>query len=365
VSDQTVTVGVPVYQGQDFLGEALAALQAQTYTDIRVLISLDGPDAGGSEIITPFLRDPRFVLTTRRRRKGWAGNINWLMRHTDTAYWCYQQQDDLIDVDYLECLVDHLRAAPQAAVAYCDIQAFGQADWSMAQQSLVGHPVTRQLRLLHEHLPAVPFRGVTRTEALREMDRLPFNPVSNFAVDTVWMAAMARTGELHRVPGYRYRKRYHDANIHTKWPTWPAQQRQRAWATHCADMLHEGLKLSGLTVQERRLLWAAAVMRLTDPRLAGDYVAPDETGPAQWAGVLATFTARIRAHRPAVATELDMSAPELVAWTEDFHRAEGATRPHRLRRELATALPPRARSAARVAKRRLAAARARGHGSRR
>jgi hypothetical protein len=353
VTDQRVTIGVPVYQGQDFLADVLAAVQAQTYTDLRVLISLDGPEAGCSQIVEPFLRDPRFVLTTRQRRKGWAGNINWLMRNTDTAYWCYQQQDDLIDVDYIECLVDHLRATPGASVAYCDIQAFGQADWSMAQESLVGDPVIRQLRLLHENLAAVPFRGVTRTEALREMGRLPYNPVSNFAVDTVWMAAMARAGELHRVPGYRYRKRYHDANIHTKWPTWPVAQRQRAWGTHCADLLHEGLKLPQLTVQERRLLWVSALMRLTDPRLAGAYVVPAETGPAEWGGVLATFTGRMRAHRPAVAAELDMSAGELAAWTQDFHRPEGAVRPGRVRRELEAAIRPRARSAATVARRRL------------
>lgn len=335
MSGHTVTVGMPVYRGQDFLPEVLAAVQDQTYRDLRVLISVDGADPECEQLIRPYLRDPRFVLTIRQNRRGWVGNLNWLMRNTDTPYWCYQQQDDLIAPDYLEHLVDHLRSTPEAAVAYCDIEAFGQAEWRMAQDPVLGPPVTRQLTLLNAHLAAVAFRGVTRTEALREMDRLPANPVENFAVDTVWMSAMARSGELHRVPGFRYRKRYHDANIHTKWPTWPAPRRRQAWSTHCADMLHEALKLPLLTVQERRLLWSAGVTRLTDPKLAGAYVVPAETGPPERARLLSDFLARIRSHRPGVAGALDMSAHELAWWSADLHRAEGAPRPDRLRREVA------------------------------
>lgn len=357
--EHVVTVGVPVYRGELFLAETLACIQAQTYRDIRVLISIDGPDPASEEIARPFLADHRFVLRTHQKRKGWVGNIDWLMRHTDSAYWCYQQQDDVIDPDYLEHLVDHLRASPQAAVAYCDLQAFGQVDWSITQESLTGHPLTRQLTLLHEHVPAVAFRGVTRTAALREMGRLPANPVGNFAVDTVWMAAMARSGELHRVPGFRYRKRYHDANVHTKWPTWPAPRRQRAWATHCADMLQQALQAPNLTVQQRRLLWAAALNRLTDPRLAGAYVVPAETGPAERARLLTVFTARVRAHRPEAEAELDLSTAELAGWTEDFHRAEGAARAGRLRRELSASAPPAVRKGARAARAGFTAARSR------
>lgn len=334
MSGHTVTVGVPVYRGQDFVAEALATVQAQSYRDLRVLISLDGPDPVCEEAVRPFLADRRFVLTTRQNRRGWVGNLNWLMRHTDTAYWCYHQQDDLIDPDYLAELVDHLRATPKAAVAYCDIQAFGQADWRIEQDSVTGHPVTRQLALLHEHLAAVAFRGVTRTEAIRHMGRLPANPEENFAVDTVWMAAMARSGELHRVPGYRYRKRYHDANVHTKWPTWPAPRRHRAWATHCADLLHEALQVPQTTVQERRLLWGAAVGRLTHPRLAAGYASAEELGAAERTALLATYTARIRTHRPAIATELDFSVHELRCWTAELYRPEGGARPDRLCREV-------------------------------
>ncbi|HVE23800.1 MAG TPA: glycosyltransferase [Sporichthya sp.] len=359
MSDATVTVGVPVYRGQDFLAEALETVQAQTYRDIRVLISIDGPDPVCEQVVRPFLRDPRFVLTTRQNRRGWVGNLNWLMRNTDTAYWCYQQQDDLLDADYLAVLVDHLRATPDAAVAYCDIQAFGQADWRIEQDSLTGHPVTRQLTLLHEHLAAVAFRGVTRTEALHRMGRLPANPVENFAVDTVWMAAMAGAGELHRVPGYRYRKRYHDGNIHTKWPTWPAPRRHRAWATHCADMLHQALLVPATTVQERRLLWGGAVARLTHPRLAAGYASAAELGPVERAALLATFTGRVRAHRPAIETELDMTAHELSWWTADLYRAEGDVRPDRLRGELTARVAPVVLGCARAARVRLRIGRSR------
>jgi glycosyltransferase involved in cell wall biosynthesis len=259
------TFGVPGYRGEAFMAETLASLQAQSCADFEVLISLDGPGPALEAVCRPFLDDPRFRLVVQPERMGWVGNLNWLMERTSTPYWLYQQQDDVLEPTYLEVLLTEAERMPEAAVVYCDIVTFGTIDARLSQPSVGGSPVGRQLTLIQDHHSAVAFRGLTRTDALHATGRIRPNGAGCFSSDTLWMSSIARSGELVRVPEPLYRKRYHDANEHSRWARWPDDERARAWRLHCAQQLDEAL-LVDATVAERRLLWSAVLTRLVTGR---------------------------------------------------------------------------------------------------
>src|SRR5688572_16889427 len=107
-----VTIGVPVYHGDAFLEEALRSIQGQTYRNLEVLISLDGPDAACEQIVARFLADSRFRLVVQPERLGWFGNLNWLMANASGGYWVYHGQDDLTSENYIEALVEHAGRHP-------------------------------------------------------------------------------------------------------------------------------------------------------------------------------------------------------------------------------------------------------------
>src|SRR5215211_6583898 len=67
-STETVTIGVPVYRGELFIEETLRSIQMQTHQDIEVIISLDGPQPEAEELCEPFLKDPRFRLSIQPKR---------------------------------------------------------------------------------------------------------------------------------------------------------------------------------------------------------------------------------------------------------------------------------------------------------
>jgi len=115
-----VTIGVPVYRGELYLAEALRAIQAQTYRDFRVLISMDGADPVCEKICEEFLKDSRFELTVQPQRLGWVGNLNWLLTQVTTDFWYFHQQDDLTEPEYLEVLFENACENPGAALVYCD-----------------------------------------------------------------------------------------------------------------------------------------------------------------------------------------------------------------------------------------------------
>jgi hypothetical protein len=159
---------------------------------------------------------------------------------------------------------------------------------------------------------------LTRVEALRHSGGVRTNEVDNFSADTTWMAAVARWGELRRIPVEMYRKRYHTENTHVKWATWPADKRTRAWTLHCVDMLEQAM-LSEATVQERRLLWLAAVGRLVSARTASGYLPVSSMIWAERMSLLESFIENVQA---AGITDipglLQASWEDIQRWTTGF-----------------------------------------------
>ena len=317
-----VTIGLPVYRGERFLEEALRSAQRQTYPHFEVVISLDGPDAACEALCRPFLRDPRFRLVVQPERLGWVGNINWLMARLATPYWTYHQQDDVLDPRYLEVLVGCARDTPEAAVVYSDIEAFGTYSGTFSQTSVTGTASARQLALLYEHIAGVAFRGLTRAEAVSLSGGIPLNEVDSFACEVAWMAAIARWGELRRVPQTLSRKRYHADNVHTKWDTWPVEKRTRAWMVHCAAMLEQAM-LVDAGAPERRLLWLAAVGRLISPRTAARHIPVAAMDAAARTALLEAFFDYVRTVKGIdVPALLDASWDDVRRWTTEFSVGE-------------------------------------------
>ncbi|MGE0232736.1 MAG: glycosyltransferase family 2 protein [Flavobacteriaceae bacterium] len=258
-----VTVGVPVYRGTAFVAETLASILAQRDVRFAVRICVDGGDEFSAAACAPFLRDPRVSLEVSPSRLGWVKNTAAVLEaacKTGAAYAVIHPQDDLMKPFYLATLLS-VAESEGSVVTFSDIQAFGEREALLHQDSVRGSPFERQMALLTGHYNAVAFRGLTRTDALRSLPGIAGNSVGDFAADTVWMARLARAGELRRVPEVLYLKRYHGANTHTAWARWPVEMKLAAWAQHCVDMFCEALHVAESRDQRSRL-YAAAVARL-------------------------------------------------------------------------------------------------------
>src|SRR3712207_6098760 len=115
MSEPLVTLGVPVYRGQDALPNTLECLRTQTYRNIEVLISVDAADGASVQAAQPFVSDPRFRVVVQQERLGWAGNTSWTMRHRSGEFFIYQQHDDDLSPTYVADLVAAAMAYPNAA----------------------------------------------------------------------------------------------------------------------------------------------------------------------------------------------------------------------------------------------------------
>lgn len=258
-----IGVGVPVWRGAAFVAETLRSVLNQRGVRFRLIVSIDGSDAESERVCQPFASDPRVHIVVQPRRLGWVKNTAAVLAAAleGTEFVCLQPHDDWIEPDYLTTLLDTARKWPQAAVVFSDLIAFGTMRGVTSQDSVTGTPMERQLSLLTRHYNAVAYRGLARAFALTSLPPISGNDCSDFACDTIWMARLARAGELIRVPQVLYHKRYTATTAHAAWTTWPTEQKVAAWIRHCLDMLAEALTVA-IDAEDRRLLIEAARRRL-------------------------------------------------------------------------------------------------------
>jgi GT2 family glycosyltransferase len=258
-----IGVGVPVWRGAAFVAETLESVLNQRGVQFKLFISIDGADADSERACLPFASDRRVQIVLQPRRLGWVKNTAAVLAGAgeQADFVCVQPHDDWVETDYLATLLDAARAHPNAAVVFSDLAVFGTHEGVLSQESVTGTPIERQSVLLTRHFNAVAYRGLTRTSALKTIPPISGNKFGDFACDTVWMARLARAGDLVRVPRAIYHKRYLPGSAHAAWENWHKWKKGAAWIQHCLDMLAEALSVA-TDNEERQLLIDAACARL-------------------------------------------------------------------------------------------------------
>jgi GT2 family glycosyltransferase len=265
---------VPVWQGAEFVGETLESVLRQRDVELAVLVSIDGADAASAEACRPFLADRRVDMVIQPERLGWVRNsaaVAEPARAAGARYQSLQPHDDVMSDGYLATLMEVAECSPKAAVVYSDIQTIGTVERKNVQTSVTGSPLERQLQLLARHFDAVAWRGLTRVLALSNAAPRGRSAFQDFAADTVWMARLAREGDLIRVPQTLYLKRRHDRNTHSEWRCWPKERKVQAWTEHCLAMLEEAIPVASNPEERRNLLETARFRLLHVGQQLGPY----------------------------------------------------------------------------------------------
>lgn len=199
---------MPVYRGTEYVADTLHSVLRQTHRDVRVMISVDGNDLESAETCRPFLEDARVRMTVQPEQLGWVGNMNWLIEACDGDFFCYWQQDDLCEPEYLERLVEALEARPAAACAYSDLRWFGRSSHKVSTPAIIGFTQQRILAQI-DALHWLPLRGLVPTDVLRRIGSVRGVHDTITFSDYLWVLRLVAAGDLVRVPELLYHKRDH------------------------------------------------------------------------------------------------------------------------------------------------------------
>ena len=107
-----VTIGIPFYNAEQTLAEAIRSVFAQTYTDLELLL-LDDGSSDGSLAIAHAIRDPRVTVLSDGRNLGLARRLNQIAQLANGEYNARFDADDLMHSTRIARQVAFLDANPE------------------------------------------------------------------------------------------------------------------------------------------------------------------------------------------------------------------------------------------------------------
>ncbi|MGH9156587.1 MAG: glycosyltransferase family 2 protein [Acidimicrobiales bacterium] len=213
MSRPLVTVGLPVFNGERYLADAIDALRRQTYEELEIVICDNASTDTTLEVgRAAAADDPRIRVVTADRNRGASWNFNRALDHARGSLFTWASYDDLRAPTAIACCVDALQAqGPATVLAYPGTLLIDEAGdevgpfedgFDLSDPS----PLVRLRRLLEDANEYHPIFGVIRSEVLRATPRLG----SFVASDVVLLAELALAGRWVRHPERLFLRRFHE-----------------------------------------------------------------------------------------------------------------------------------------------------------
>jgi hypothetical protein len=134
----SVTIGVPVFNGAQFLDGSLACLARQTFSDFKVLIFDNASTDGTAEIARAWAaRDARFHYFRQPENVSGLVNFRDCLLAAESPWFMWRADDDLSDDNYLEVLYRLATRSPGCKLA---VATGVLADWDLKEQWVVEPP---------------------------------------------------------------------------------------------------------------------------------------------------------------------------------------------------------------------------------
>jgi glycosyltransferase involved in cell wall biosynthesis len=113
-----VAVGIPVYNGENYLAETLDLLLGQTFGDFEVIISDNCSTDRTAEICRDYARDDRILYTRTERNIGGSPNFNRVFSLSRSPYFTWRAHDDRSHETFIERCVDVLDRDPGVVLSH-------------------------------------------------------------------------------------------------------------------------------------------------------------------------------------------------------------------------------------------------------
>ena len=207
----TLTVGVPVFNGADYLEVAVRSVLSQSFTDLELVISDNAStDTTGAIARAMAAGDPRVTYRRNAENVGLSGNLNLLVPLARGRLFKWATADDLLRPGYLARCVETMDANPGAVLVYPKT-VFVDADGASLDLEdpgwhLASGDVSERLRraIIADGFVNASL-GVIRTDALRRTRLLPRYPGGDYRL----MAELSILGTFVEIPDRLYVRRIH------------------------------------------------------------------------------------------------------------------------------------------------------------
>ncbi len=186
-----ISIGMPVYNGETYIRQALNSLLAQDYAHFELIISDNGSTDGTAEICREYLaRDKRIQYHRNEENRGARFNFRKVLQLASGKYFLWAADHDLWHASHLSRCVEILETDDDVVLCYPRAQRIdsqgrplGLATNQLDTRGLP--PGERYLSIIRHLSGGDPIYGVMRTEAMKKV-----------SISTLWAGDQARLVEL-------------------------------------------------------------------------------------------------------------------------------------------------------------------------
>ncbi len=223
-----VSIGLPIYNGERYLAEAIESVLAQTFTDFELVICDNASADGTRDICESYAaRDSRIRYFRNHVNIGGFPNHNRVFAMCSGEYFGWTSDDDVRAPRHVEACVEGLDSDPGVTLCYTlsgRIDENGDAlptdEPRLRIESL--DPVERFADLSCRSYSLEPIYGLMRTSVLRETQLEP--PYADS--DRVLLADLGLRGRFLRIDEELFYRREHpmrSVNVY------PSRAERTAW----------------------------------------------------------------------------------------------------------------------------------------
>ncbi|MFC8224757.1 CDP-glycerol glycerophosphotransferase family protein [Streptomyces sp. NPDC057287] len=144
-----LTVVVPLYNVEEYLGDCLESLAGQTMADLEVVMIDDGSTDGGADVAREFTRrDPRFRLVQQENAGlGAARNAGAGQAHPDAEFLTFVDSDDVVPPGAFARMLGELDSSGSDFATGNVLRL--RADGTLEQSPMFRRPMERPRRATH------------------------------------------------------------------------------------------------------------------------------------------------------------------------------------------------------------------------
>jgi len=206
-----VSIGLTVYNGEQFLEETLDSFLAQTYSDFELIISDNASADRTAQISRDYVAmDGRIRHHRNEKNLGLAGNHNRVFALARGEYFKWAAADDLCRPNYLARCVEVLDSDPTVVLAYPRtrfIDATGKhldihdPGWDLRSDQ----PQERFCYVISSWHWMNAIVGLVRTSALEKTRLMPAYSGGDYRV----LAELSLLGKIYEIPEVLFERRIH------------------------------------------------------------------------------------------------------------------------------------------------------------
>lgn len=219
-----VSIGMPVFNGADFLRAACDAILAQTFTDFEFIISDNGSTDATEAICREYAaHDKRIRYYRQDQNRGGAWNYNRVFALATADYFMWHAHDDMIAPEFVERCVEALDRHPEVTNCYTNSRIIDEHGTPLREYvegaALRSPSAYERLRHYTRHDRDCPlcsiYFGLMRREVLAKT--ILFRPYVNAEMGL--MSELVLRGPFYEIPEHLFSRRDHPGISTRRYPS--------------------------------------------------------------------------------------------------------------------------------------------------